>query len=61
VLAGSLRNKQTLQEFKASILWYGDFEVARLGAGEIYFCRYLLFEMAHTLPLRVGLPANLLA
>ena len=60
VLAGSLRNTQTLQQVEPSILWYSDVEVVRLGAGAIIFCQYRVFEQAHTQPLAARLLANLL-
>jgi len=59
VLAGSLRNTQTRQE-APRILWYSDVEAVRLGAGELIFCQYRLFENAHTQPLAARMVANLL-
>ena len=59
VLAGSLRNTQTRQE-APRILWYSDVEVVPLGAGELIFCQYRLFENAHAQPLAARMVANLL-
>jgi hypothetical protein len=59
VLAGSLRNTQTRLE-APRILWYSDIEAVPLGAGELIFCQYRLFENAHTQPLAARLLSNLL-
>jgi hypothetical protein len=59
VLAGSLRNTQTRQE-APRILWFSDIEAVPLGAGQLIFCQYRLFEHAHAQPLAARLAFNLL-
>jgi hypothetical protein len=59
VLAGSLRSSQ-IRSDEPRILWYSDIEAVPLGAGQIIFCQYRLFEKAHVQPLAARLAANLL-
>ena len=59
VLAGSFRNSQTRLEAPRA-LWYSDIEAVPLGAGEIIFCQYRVFEQATDNPLAARMALNLL-